>query len=71
MLAVKRTLKELTDGALFPFEHQVHGRGAVVLGEPEKQDWSSWIVKVLVGQVEMCREPISGELYVDSNRLLN
>ena len=38
MLAVKRTLKELMDGALFPCEHQVHGRGAVVLGEPEKQD---------------------------------
>ena len=51
------------DGVLFPFEHQVHGRGAVVLGDPKKQDWSSsWIVKVLVGQVEMCREPISGGL---------
>ena len=52
MLAVKRTLKELMDGALLPFEHQVHGRGAVVLGDPEKQDWSSWIVKVLVRQVD-------------------
>ena len=60
------------DGVLFPFEHQVHGRGAEVLGDPEKQDWSSsWIVKVLEGQVEMCREPISGGLYVDNNRRLN
>lgn len=45
------------DGALFPFEHQVHGRGAVVLGDPEKQGlevflWKPCLTRFLVRQVD-------------------
>lgn len=53
MLAVRRTLGEVMDCTFFPFKYELPGEGDIFLSDPEKKHRSLWIVKILLGQVEL------------------